>query len=882
VSSGDPLPASRRVPIVERPVLFGLLDGGLDTRVTVVIAPAGSGKTFLVRSWLDARNPAGQGAWVSVERGERDPQRFWSALVNEVSRAAVPGARVAEITPAPGFNAEGVIARFLADLASLRAGLVIVIDDLHEIKSEEILGQLGYFLDHVSSRVHVVLVSRHDPQLGLHRRRLEGDLTEVRADRLRFTIGESRELLAAAGVTLSEDGLTLLHGRTEGWVAGLRLAALSIVAHPDPERFVAEFSGSERTVAEYLIAEVLDSLSPDIRKLLLRTSILDRVNGGLGDLLTGDSGTERHLSALAETAGFVIPLDAKGEWFRYHHLFADLLAAELRHAEAEAVPGLHLAAARWHADHGHVLEAVGHALAAGDPDLVASLLVEHYFSLMLDGRQATARALVDSAARRWARPELAVVLAADELIEGSLDRAAAQLALAARQAGEVPADRRQRFEMMLYITRLSLARRVGDFQSVLEATQPAVPFPEPRNIADISLQTDVRALMLMNLGIVEVWSGRREDGERHLIAAGDIARQIGRPYLQASCQAHRAQAISWRSFSQARPVAEEAMAIASRHGLQDDPVAGAALVVLGSCMVASGQLAGAAEAFRLADAALRPDLEPAIGFVLQTGHGVINLVNANYPEAIESFLEAERLGKSLVTSSPLALQARCAMLYAAVLGGDNIVARAALEELTEAERSTGEVREVIAARLLAEGDAHAALAALEPTVAERTKAHHGLVLIRSLLLDAKARYMINDDAAARSAVERALDLAETEELILPFLWVGSSELLERHHRHQTAHGAFLNVLRDALSGRGLADDRRHAGSSFADLSETELRVLRYLPTNLTAAGIASEISVSVNTVKTHMRSIYMKLDAHSRTQAVEYARDLGLLGRTAR
>jgi LuxR family maltose regulon positive regulatory protein len=142
--------------------------------------------------------------------------------------------------------------------------------------------------------------------------------------------------------------------------------------------------------------------------------------------------------------------------------------------------------------------------------------------------------------------------------------------------------------------------------------------------------------------------------------------------------------------------------------------------------------------------------------------------------------------------------------------------------------------------------------------------------------------MINDDAAARSAVERALDLAEMDELILPFLWVGSSELLERHHRHQTAHGAFLNVLCDALSGRGLAGGRRPAGSLLVDLSETELRVLRYLPTNLTTAGIASEISVSVNTVKTHMRSIYMKLGAHSRTQAVEYARDLGLLGRTAR
>jgi LuxR family maltose regulon positive regulatory protein len=337
----------------------------------------------------------------------------------------------------------------------------------------------------------------------------------------------------------------------------------------------------------------------------------------------------------------------------------------------------------------------------------------------------------------------------------------------------------------------------------------------------------------------------------------------------------------WRSFTRARPVAEEAMALAERYGLQDDPVAGTALVVLGSCMVATGQLASAAEAFRRADEALRPDLEPAIGFVLQTGHGIVHLLNGRYPEAIESFLEAELLGKSLVTSSPLALQARCAMLYAAVLAGNSIFVRAALEELTEAERNTGEVREVVAARSVVEGDSHAAIAALEPIVAERLELHHGLVLIRSLLLDAKARYMIGDDVGARSSVERALDLAEMDHLIVPFLWVGSSELLERHHGYETAHGAFLKVVRDALSGREIAGRRSRPGSFVVDLSETELRVLRYLPTNLTSAGIASEIYVSVNTIKTHMRSIYMKLGAHSRTQAVECARDLGLLGHAA-
>jgi LuxR family maltose regulon positive regulatory protein len=854
----------------------------METPVTAVIAPAGSGKTVLLRSWLDASGSSGTSAWVSVERAERDPQRFWSALVAEVTRAAGLDAPIEGNAPVPGFNTTAVIARLLAELASLPEPLIIVIDDLHEIKNAEILSQLEYFLDHLPEPVHIVCASRHDPHIGLHRRRLEGQLTEVRIDQLRFTIDECRELLVTAGITLSEKALRLLHSRTEGWVAGLRLAALSIAAHPDPERFVVEFSGSERTVAEYLIAEVLVSLDPEVRRLLVRTSILDRVNGALGDLLTGDVGTERHLNALAEAGGFVIPLDARGEWFRFHHLFADLLAAELRHSEAEAIPALHLAAAQWHASQGSILEAVAHALAADDPDLVAGLLVEHYFTLMLDGRQATARALVDRAARHRAGPELALVLAADELIGGSLDQAAAELALAERRAGEVPQNRRQQFDAMLYVTRLSLARRVGDFQSVLEATRPGVPLAAPRSLEDISMQTDVRALMLMNLGIVEVWSGRRKEGEEHLIAAGEIAHQIGRPYLEASCLAHRAQAATWESFALGRPLAEEALAIAEAHGMQDDPVAGAALVVLGSCMTATGQIEGAADAFRLADEALRPDLEPTIGFVLHTGHGVINMINAKYREAMASFLEAERLGKSLVTSSPLALQARCALLYAAVSGGDVIFAREALDELTEAERDTGEVREVLAAQSIAEGDVRAALCELEPIVSGSTGVHHVLVVIRSLLLEAKAHYLADDDEAARTSVERALDLAEADQLILPFLWIDSSELLERHHRHQSSHAAFLNILRDARSGRELHRTRRHAESSLVDLSETEVRVLRYLPTNLTASEIAAEIYVSVNTIKTHMRSIYMKLGAHSRSQAVEYARDLGMLGHTAR
>jgi LuxR family maltose regulon positive regulatory protein len=222
------------------------------------------------------------------------------------------------------------------------------------------------------------------------------------------------------------------------------------------------------------------------------------------------------------------------------------------------------------------------------------------------------------------------------------------------------------------------------------------------------------------------------------------------------------------------------------------------------------------------------------------------------------------------------------MLYSAVLAHETDLVQRALGEFTETERDSGEVREILAVRSLANGDPHGALAALEATVTETVGVHHGLVLIRSLLLDARARYMIDEEREAQHSIERALDLAEADELILPFLVIETTDLLERHPRHQTAHGAFLAAIADSRAGRELDSGHQSSGLADVGLSETELRVLRFLPTNLTAAEIASEIYVSVNTVKTHMRSIYTKLDAHSRGQAVECARELGLMSHSVR
>ncbi|MGH3193675.1 MAG: AAA family ATPase, partial [Streptosporangiaceae bacterium] len=354
-----------------RPVLLGRLGG--PARVTVVSAPAGSGKTVLLRSWLGQDGWDGRAAWVPAGRGERDPQRFWVQVAGALRRTSAGAGLVQGVTGAPDLDGWALVERLLADLARLEDRLWLVVDDVHEL-GPEALRQLELLVMRAPPQLRFVLAARHDVRLGLHRLRLEGELAEIRAGDLRFTRVEAGQLLAAAGVQLPEAALAALYGRTEGWAAGLRLAALALAGHPDPERLAAEFSGTERTVAEYLLAEVLDRQPEQVRRLLLRTSILERVNGDLARLLAGDDGGERVLQDLEQAGAFVVSLDAERSWFRYHQMFAGLLLLQLRRTAPGEVTGLHAAAAGWFAGHGYPAEAIRHAQAARDWGLAARLI----------------------------------------------------------------------------------------------------------------------------------------------------------------------------------------------------------------------------------------------------------------------------------------------------------------------------------------------------------------------------------------------------------------------------------------------------------------------------------------------------------------------------
>ena len=420
---GGTVAAAGRAGLVSRRELLARLTEA--ARVTVLSAPAGSGKTLLLRSWGGAAGLAGRAGWVTVQAEERDPQRFWISVADALRGTAAGAGLVRSLTAAPDLDGWAVVEHLLEDLGLLRERVWLVIDDLHELDCGQTLAQLESLVQRAPARLRFVLAARHDFGLGLHRLRLEGELTEIRAADLRFSAGEAGALFAAAGVELPGPVLALLVERTEGWAAGLRLAALSLARHPDPERFAAEFCGSHRMVADYLLAEVLERQPEQVQRFLLRTSILDRVNGELADLLTGEVGGERVLQDLEAAGAFVVPLDARRSWFRYHRLFADLLQLELRRADPALLGALHGAAAGWFAGHGHPVEAIRHAQAGRDWELAARLLADHWLGLVLDGRGGTAREfLARFPAGLAADPELAALRAADEL---------------ARQGGDLPA-----------------------------------------------------------------------------------------------------------------------------------------------------------------------------------------------------------------------------------------------------------------------------------------------------------------------------------------------------------------------------------------------------------------------------------------------------------
>jgi LuxR family transcriptional regulator, maltose regulon positive regulatory protein len=871
--------------LVERGDLLQVLDRAVTKRVTVISAPPGSGKTSLLRAWVERSTKPRRVAFVSVERDQQNRQRFWCGVLDAIRSPAGSIGPDAHPAATAALDGDEVVDKVLSEVAAHPEPVMLIIDDLHELRVADALTQLEHLLARLPRSARVVLSSRRDPPIRLHQLRLADEIAEIRAGDLRFTERETRELLGACGISLSDAGAAALYARTEGWAAGLRLAVISLSGHPDPERFVAEFSGTDRAIGEYLMAEMLERQPSEIQSMLLRTSLVERLNGELADLLAGRSGSEQLLLELEDANAFVVSLDAQRTWFRYHHLLADFLRLELRRTLADEVPELHRRTAQWFADRGEVVEAVRHTLAAGDWPDAARLIADHSFNWVLDGKGETIRAVLQAFPKGASvdHPDLALAHAAAELNQGRVEEAAAHLALAESSIQSAPPARRPRLAVAIASLRLAAARRSGQFAEVVEQVNLLDASMADESSEPIAVGSELRAVALLNLGIVETWSGRLIDAERHLSEGAALAQTIGRPYLEVACRAHLGFPSQLVSVATARERGRQAVALAERYGLDDRPILAPALGAVAGMAIWMGEFDEGERWLRQAWDVASTRVDPAAAVLLHVATGMLHAARRQQQSALEEFTAAAH-AQSLLTGVH-ALAPRIAGWLAATQArlGMPEKARATLAGFCDQQigaMSDGHMGAIANARAvicLADGDPATALDAVGGVLDNSLPAVPPFTLVETHLLAGIARLRLGDRNAAAAAAEAALAAAEPDRLTFPFAMTQAAELLEALPRHATAHGALLADTVDLLRGASAPGTDQERLSEPEELSPSELRVLRYLPTNLTRPEIARELYVSINTVNTHIRNIYSKLSARDRSSAVQRARELRLV-----
>ncbi|GAA4708303.1 LuxR C-terminal-related transcriptional regulator [Phytohabitans rumicis] len=826
--------------LVPRPRLTRLLDAGVCGPVSLIAAPAGWGKTVLLASWARAQAAERAVGWVSVEPND-GAEDFWAYL-----RAALATLDV---------DSGGDSVRRMADaLTRLTRPAVVILDDLHLVTDPGVLDGLDFLLRHAEGRLRLVVGARAEPTLGLHRWRLDGGLTELAAHDLAFTREETAALLARHGVPASRRQVDDLQVRTEGWPAGLRFAARALRAHPDPDRYIAGFGGDDPSVAGYLVNEVLRGQPAEVRDVLLRTSIAERVWSDLADALTGRHDATRVLAELERTNGFVVPLGTRPAAYRYHRMFGELLRAELGRHAPEQLTDLHRRAAAWHAARDMSPDALRHALAAQDWDRATSVLLRHWPELVPYDRRAVPSAPTPPPPPDAVRadPELALAYAAELLDGRDLATADDYLRLAHRHRDRLADDRKPRFTLIAAALRFAEAQLGGDRDAVLGAA---------RRLLDLVRLTDpaeagTRAVALTAIAVAELDAGDLVAAESALTSGLTDARDAGLSRARLACASRLALVRAVRGeLRAAEEIARTALA-APAYSEMDRGFAHLALAVV------------ALHRDRLADAEANVALVP---------HGPGPAL-----VALAAMLRAELLrSRGDPAAGYRALAAARDELAEPPPGVARWLATA------EAELRTAQGDPVAARDLLGGAEGHAARLALarahlcagDPVAAARALPAAPdlplLVRVDAGVLDAVAARRAGDHRRAARTLEAALRLAEPEGLRYVFTRAGPEvrEMLADHLDAGTAHWPLVSALVAAVEP-GPPEAAAPAGDA---LTDRELTVLRYLQSMLSNVEIARELSVSVNTVKTHVRNIYRKLAATRRRDAVRRGRELRLI-----
>jgi LuxR family maltose regulon positive regulatory protein len=901
-----------RPEIVPRPRLVKQLNEGLQRKLSLISAPAGFGKTTLVSEWVDKIKSHANGesqignqvAWLSLDEGDSDPASFLAYLIAALNR--VEGIETAMVknllgmlqSPQPP-PTESFLTSLINELVDIPDKIIFVLDDYHVIESPQVDDALAYLVEHMPPQMHLVIASRTDPQLPLSRLRARGHMIELRAADLRFTTYEAAEFLnRMMGLDLSAEDIAALESRTEGWIAGLQLAAISMKGRKDTSDLIRSFTGSHRYILDYLIEEVLEQQSDSVQNFLLQTAILNRLTSSLCDALTGQDNGQETLEILEHANLFIVPLDEERRWYRYHHLFADLLRQRLRQAQPEQVSKLHHLASAWHQHNGFIDEAIEHALRAEEFERAAQLIEDNVDAIWQRGEHMKLRGWLAALSPKLvlSKPHLCILRAWDLFTSGQQE-AAEQSLQAAEGALGSGADQTVRTQsegdQLSDSDKMKIKGRAAAIRAFLAFYRGDVPVLNQyaRQALELLPEDDLtwRSTATVALGDGYSFMGDMEAANRVRLEALETSRAAGNDYMTLIAGMKLAVTLRQQGrLGQVIGICEQQLQLANKTGLSQTIVIGWLLAIWGEVLAEKNDLD---EAIRLAEKGA--ELTGRGRDVAMIGWSYLCLIRVLFSRgelaAAEEIIEMmENIAREYYVP-PWIINLLAAWQARIWLAEDRLEAASQWAEESGLDIDgplafMHETERIVLARILiAQGRMDEADAFLQRLLEGALEGGRISRAIEMLMLQAFAYQTRDDTARAMISLEQALILAEPGGFMRTFVDEGlpMAHLLYEALSREIAPDYVRRLLAAFPTTKPEKTDLPTSPADQSELveplSEREIEVLQLIAGGLTNREIAARLYLSLNTVKVHTRNIYGKLGVNNRTQAIRRGRALGIL-----